>query len=87
MIFKKDDKTVFVVLRALEIVGEAVKKIPITVKNKYKQIPWRKIAGMRDKLIHEYFGVNILVVWKTIKEDMPGLRPLVKQMAKGLLKT
>lgn len=74
-------------LRALEIVGEAVKKIPITVKNKYKQIPWRKIAGMRDKLIHEYFGVNILVVWKTIKEDIPGLRPLVKQMAKDLLKT
>lgn len=80
--FKKDDKTVFAVVRALEIIGEAVKKIPATVKNKYKQIPWRKIAGMRDKLIHEYFGVNIPVVWRTIKEDIPGIKPLVKQMAR-----
>jgi uncharacterized protein with HEPN domain len=78
--FRKDDKTVFAVIRALEIIGEAVKKIPLTVKNKYKQMPWREAAGMRDKLIHEYFGVNINVVWKTIIEDIPRLKEEIKKI-------
>ena len=79
--FEKDDKTIFAVIRALEIIGEAVKKIPITVKNRYEQIPWTEVAGMRDKLIHEYFGVNIKVIWNTVKEDIPFIKPLMKQIA------
>jgi len=60
--FRRDDKTVYAVIRALEIVGEATRKIPQDKKDKYTEIPWREIAGMRDKLIHDYFGVNLVVV-------------------------
>lgn len=78
--FNKDYKTFFAVIRALEIIGEAAKKIPNDVRNKYKEIPWSKMAGMRDKLIHEYFGVNKKVVWKTIKKDVPAIKPWIKRI-------
>jgi len=78
--FKKDEKTIFAVIRALEIMGEAAKKIPAGARKKYKRIPWKQIAGMRDKLIHEYFGVNIQVIWKTVKEDIPLVKPIIRQM-------
>jgi uncharacterized protein with HEPN domain len=78
--FKKDEKTIFAVIRALEVMGEAAKKIPADARNKYKRIPWKQIAGMRDKLIHEYFGVNTRVIWKTVKEDIPLVKPIIKQM-------
>jgi len=78
--FKNDDKTVFAVIRALEIIGEAAKKIPQPLKDKYPQIPWREISGMRDKLIHGYFGVDLRVVWDTIKIDIPDLKPLINKM-------
>lgn len=71
-------------IRALEVIGEAAKKIPTEIKKKYPQIPWKKMAGMRDKLIHEYFGVNIKVVWKTIKKDVPELKPKIEKMLKEI---
>lgn len=82
--FKSDDKTVFAVIRALEIIGEAAKKIPQPLKDKYPQIPWREISGMRDKLIHGYFGVDLKVVWDTIKIDIPDLKPLINKMLSEL---
>jgi uncharacterized protein with HEPN domain len=69
--FSLDDKTMYAVVRALEIIGEATKKIPKDLQESYPEIPWREIAGTRDKLIHEYTGVNLTVVWRTIKEDLP----------------
>ena len=66
--FESDDKTIFAVIRAFEIIGEAVKKIPKKIRDENKNIPWKLISGMRDKLVHDYFGVDIKVVWKTIKE-------------------
>jgi len=72
--FLKDEKTQYAVIRAIEIIGEASKKRPKSLKNKYSTIPWREISGMRDKLIHDYFGVNQKVVWKTVKEDLPALK-------------
>ncbi len=78
--FRRDDKTVFAVIRALEIVGEATKQIPQPVRTGHSEIPWREMAGMRDKLIHDYLGVNLLVVWRTATEDMPALRPMLKAM-------
>jgi uncharacterized protein with HEPN domain len=62
------------VIRRLEIIGEAVKNIPDDFRVKYPDIPWRQIAGMRDVLIHAYFGVNLRRVWKVIKEDIPELK-------------
>ena len=73
--FVKDAKTTFAVIRAFEIMGEAVKKIPSSVRNKHKNVPWKAMAGMRDKLIYEYFGIKPRVVWKTIKEDLPKVKP------------
>lgn len=57
--FVKDKRTFYAVIRAIEIVGEAVKKIPISVRKQYSEIPWKEMAGMRDKLIHEYFRVDL----------------------------
>jgi len=74
-----DDKTIFAVIRAIEVIGEAVKSIPEDVKKEYPEIPWREMAGMRDKLIHGYFGVNLKRVWKTVKEEIPPLKPLFEK--------
>ncbi|MFA5343632.1 MAG: DUF86 domain-containing protein [Kiritimatiellia bacterium] len=82
--FEKDEKTIFAVIRALEVMGEAAKKIPAGVRNQYKQVPWKQMAGMRDKLIHEYFGVNIRVIWKTVKEDIPLVKPIIEQMVRDM---
>lgn len=62
------------VLRRLEIIGEAVKRIPQNVKDKYPNIPWRKVAGLRDVLIHGYSGVNLKRVWKILIENLPELK-------------
>lgn len=82
--FKVDDKTQFAVIRAIEIIGEASKKIPTEIKKQYREIPWKEIGGMRDKLIHDYFGVDIEVVGKTVEEDLHSLKPLLVQMKKEL---
>jgi len=73
--FVRDEKTVWAVIRGIEIIGEAVSQLPDEVKEKHMQIPWREIKAMRNKLIHEYFGVNVRVLWVTIQEDIPSVKP------------
>ncbi|VUT28167.1 MAG: hypothetical protein SYNGOMJ08_00729 [Candidatus Syntrophoarchaeum sp. GoM_oil] len=60
--FARDDKTIFAVIRAIEVIGEAVKNVPEDTRKRYPEIPWKGMAGMRDKVIHGYFGVDIKVV-------------------------
>ena len=84
--FVKDRKTVNAVIRSLEVMGEAVKKIPVEVRDRYPNIPWKHIAGMRDKLIHEYHGVDLEIVWKVIKEEIPPLKPAFERVLRDLRK-
>ena len=84
--FSSDEKTVFAVLRAFEIMGEAAKNIPESIRKKYPKIPWKDIAGMRDKLIHEYFGVKLELIWNTITKRVPLLKPKFKSVLKDLEK-
>ena len=66
------------VIRNLEIIGEATKKISKKLKSQYPDIPWKEMSGMRDKLIHDYFGVDVDVVWKTVNDDIPFLKSLIE---------
>jgi uncharacterized protein with HEPN domain len=73
-------------IRSLEVIGEAVKKIPYEVRKQYPKISWRDMAGMRDKLIHEYFGVDYEVVWKTVREEIPHLKISIANIIEDLKK-
>ena len=82
--FEKDDKTNFAVLRALEVVGEATKHVPPDIRVRFPGIPWEDMAGMRDKLIHVYFGVDLKVVWDTATIRVPKLVPLMQRVVSDL---
>ena len=70
------------VIRQLEIIGEAVKRVPSQLRSQQSHIPWQDIAGMRDKLIHDYFGVDLEKVWLTAQDDLPGLKSAVNELLK-----
>ncbi|MCX5809996.1 MAG: DUF86 domain-containing protein [Proteobacteria bacterium] len=78
--FLRDKKTSKAVIRSLEIIGEAAKNIPEPLRNSQKEIPWQEIMGMRNKLAHEYFGVDLDIVWQSIHEDVSPLEAAVKEM-------
>jgi uncharacterized protein with HEPN domain len=82
--FSGDDKTVYAVTRALEVIGEATKCIPRQVRERYPSLPWSEMAGMRDKLIHAYFGINRAIIWRTVRDDIPPLRPAVQRLLDDL---
>lgn len=78
--FQADDKTTSAVMRKLEIIGEAVKRIPEGIRQKHPQVPWKEMAGMRDKLIHFYFGVDYHLVWRAIHARLPRVKQEIQKI-------
>jgi uncharacterized protein with HEPN domain len=78
--FLESNKTIDAVVRNLEIIGEAARHIPVKIRQQYKGINWKDIVGMRNIVIHEYFGVDLDIVWKTIKERIPELKEKIKKI-------
>lgn len=79
--FKKNRKTQDAVIRNLEIIGEATKNLSIALKRKHHNIPWKEMAGLRDRLIHQYFGVNFDIVWKIIRQELPELASRIDKIS------
>ena len=84
--FVSNDMVKDAVERNFEIIGEAVKNLPQDFRNKYPNIPFKQIAGMRDKLIHDYFGVDYEIVWKTIKDKLPEFSTDIEKLIADLTK-
>jgi uncharacterized protein with HEPN domain len=82
--FSGDKKTINAALRSVEIIGEASKHVPDPVRDRYPDIPWKEMAGMRDKVTHAYFRVDLEAVWVVIAERIPKLRPAIEQVAADL---
>lgn len=76
----KDQKTIDAVIRNLEIIGEAAAKVPQEIQDKYSDIPWYQMKGMRNILIHEYFGVDNEMLWNTIQDDLPKLKKNIQNI-------
>ena len=76
----KDANTLDAVIRKLEVIGEAVKRLPEETRNQQPDVAWKKIAGLRDILIHEYFGINVEVVWDVIQHKLSGLEDAARKL-------
>jgi uncharacterized protein with HEPN domain len=83
-VFLSDSKTQDAVIRNIEIIGQAVKGISDTTRTLEPMVPWRQIAGMRDKLVHEYFGVDLALVWDVVERELPALRPQLEKLSQIL---
>jgi uncharacterized protein with HEPN domain len=79
--FCADDKVIDAVVRNLEVIGEAARHIPPEIESRYTDVPWGEMRGMRNILVHEYFGINLSILWHTVKENLP---PVIEDLEKLL---
>ena len=82
--FKNDDMRSSAVIRKFELIGEAAKRVPDSIKQEYPDIPWKDMAGMRDRLIHFYFGIKYELVWNTIRDVIPQVKALITKILEEL---
>jgi uncharacterized protein with HEPN domain len=85
--FMSDFRINFAVVRALEIMGEATKRLPMNLRNQYPAIPWRGMAGIRDRIIHQYDNVDLDIVWDVVKQEIPQLESRVRQILADYART
>jgi uncharacterized protein with HEPN domain len=78
--FERDKRTRDAVVRNLEVIGEAAKNLPEEIRRAHPGINWKVVAGMRDRLIHEYFGISVRITWETVKNDLPSLELTVREI-------
>jgi len=79
--FQANREKILAVVKSIEILGEAVKKVPDDIRNQYQDIPWKSIAGMRDVLVHEYWGIDVNIIWATVQEGIPPLKAAITEIA------
>ena len=82
--FSKDSMICDAVIRNLEVIGEATKNVSLDIKKEYKDIEWKKISGLRDILIHAYFGIDLKIVWDIVTNKLPELKKLIKVMMRNI---
>lgn len=85
--FLRNVEKIFAVIRALEIIGEAANHIAPQFRSRYPSVPWQEMIGMRNIVVHGYFGVNTAVIWRTVQEDIPPLRKQIEQILLELINT
>jgi uncharacterized protein with HEPN domain len=78
--FAEDRKTLYAVVRSIEVIGEASKNLPEQLKVQYPDVPWKRMTGMRDKLVHGYFGIDLKTLYKAATEDIPPLKRLIEKI-------
>ena len=79
-IFSEDTKTVDAVVRNLEVIGEAIKQVPDDVRSKHADVEWKKIAGLRDILVHQYFGIDVEIIWDIVQNKLPALEAQIRKI-------
>ena len=82
-VFRRDMKTQDAVIRNLQVMGEAVKKVSLQTRDAHPEIPWRDIAGMRDRVVHDYFGISLDIVWDVVQSHVPTLRASLGRLMNG----
>ena len=74
----------YAVVRSLEVIGEAVKNLPLSIRNENPKVPWKEIVGTRDKIVHHYFGISYELIWMVVKEELPKLKKQISKVIKDL---
>ena len=83
--FQEDGKTVRAVIRSIEVIGEAASKLSLDFRKDHPEVPWQKISGMRNRLIHVYFDIDHQIIWQTVKENLPPLIDQIKSILKNMI--